>query len=113
MPRLKLTYAGCKYDRIEALRSGGIEPEGIALNVIVLPSGRQIFDRMVGGEEPNRPTLEAPVRYMVEQHFIAKADPARIAVRAAAGRERQLDYLAGKNCATSPPLRRPACRRRS
>src|SRR5580693_8722570 len=51
MPRLSLTYASCKYDRIEALRSGEVAVEGIDLNVMVFPSGRQIFDRMVGGEE--------------------------------------------------------------
>jgi 4,5-dihydroxyphthalate decarboxylase len=51
MPRLTLTFASCKYDRMEALRCGEVEVEGIDLNVIVLPSGRQIFDRMVGGRE--------------------------------------------------------------
>jgi 4,5-dihydroxyphthalate decarboxylase len=59
MPRLKLTYASCKYDRIEALRSGEVEPEGIELNVMVFPSGRQIFDRMVGGEEFDASELSA------------------------------------------------------
>jgi 4,5-dihydroxyphthalate decarboxylase len=59
MSRLKLTYASCKYDRIEALRSGEVEPEGIELNVIVFPSGRQIFDRMVGGEEFDASELSA------------------------------------------------------
>ncbi len=51
MPRLSLTYASCKYDRIEALRSGEVRVEGIDLNLIVFSSGRQIFDRMVGGQE--------------------------------------------------------------
>jgi ABC-type enterochelin transport system ATPase subunit len=50
MAPLKLTYASCKYDRIEALRSGEVQVEGIDLNVIAFPSGRQIFDRMIGGE---------------------------------------------------------------
>jgi 4,5-dihydroxyphthalate decarboxylase len=59
MPRLKLTYASCKYDRIEALRAGEVEPEGIDLNVIVFASGRQIFDRMVGGEEFDASELSA------------------------------------------------------
>src|SRR5580693_2046200 len=51
MAPLTLTYASCKYDRIEALRAGEVRVEGIDLNVVVFPSGRQIFDRMVGGEE--------------------------------------------------------------
>jgi 4,5-dihydroxyphthalate decarboxylase len=59
MPRLSLTYASCKYDRIEALRSGDVQVEGVDLNVIVFPSGRQIFDRMVGGEEFDASELSA------------------------------------------------------
>ena len=59
MPRLSLTYASCKYDRIEALRSGEVEAEGIDLNVMVFPSGRQIFDRMIGGYEFDASELSA------------------------------------------------------
>ncbi len=59
MARLPLTYASCKYDRIEALRSGEVQVEGIDLNVMVFPSGRQIFDRMVGGEEFDASELSA------------------------------------------------------
>jgi 4,5-dihydroxyphthalate decarboxylase len=59
MPRLSLTYASCKYDRIEALRSGEVHVEGVDLNVMVFPSGRQIFDRMVGGEEFDASELSA------------------------------------------------------
>src|ERR1700722_12438690 len=51
MAPLFLTYASCRYDRIEPLRSGEVAIKGIDLNVMVFPSGRQIFDRMVGGEE--------------------------------------------------------------
>jgi 4,5-dihydroxyphthalate decarboxylase len=51
MCRLNLTYASSKYDRVEALRTGEVNVEGIDLNVMVFPSGRQIFDRMVGGQE--------------------------------------------------------------
>jgi 4,5-dihydroxyphthalate decarboxylase len=51
MSRLSLTYASCRYDRIEALRAGEVLVEGIDLNTILFPSGREIFDRMVGGRE--------------------------------------------------------------
>jgi 4,5-dihydroxyphthalate decarboxylase len=51
MAPLRLTYASCRYDRIEPLRSGEVVAEGIDLNVMVFPSGRQIFDRMVEAEE--------------------------------------------------------------
>jgi 4,5-dihydroxyphthalate decarboxylase len=49
--RLALTFACCRYDRMEAIREGEVVPEGIELNCITLRSGRQIFDRMVGGQE--------------------------------------------------------------
>jgi 4,5-dihydroxyphthalate decarboxylase len=121
--RLELTFACCRYDRTEALREGAIPIEGIDLNCITLTSGREVFDRMVGGREFDvaelsasefislaargdcpfvalpvfvsrvfrhgyvfintrsgirapkdleRPTLQALVQYMVEQHFIAR-----------------------------------------
>jgi 4,5-dihydroxyphthalate decarboxylase len=59
MSRLSLTYASCKYDRMEALRAGEVAVEGIDLNVMFFPSGRQIFDRMVGGEEFDASELSA------------------------------------------------------
>ena len=59
MSRLSLTYASCRYDRIEPLRAGEVQVEGIDLNVIVFPSGRQIFDRMVGGQEFDASELSA------------------------------------------------------
>jgi ABC-type nitrate/sulfonate/bicarbonate transport system substrate-binding protein len=51
MSRLALTFACCRYDRMEAIREGDVVPEGIDLNCITLRSGREIFDRMVGGHE--------------------------------------------------------------
>jgi len=59
MAPLKLTYASCKYDRIEALHSGEVQVEGIDLNVMVFRSGRQIFDRMTGGQEFDASELSA------------------------------------------------------
>jgi 4,5-dihydroxyphthalate decarboxylase len=59
MTRLSLTYASCRYDRIEPLRAGEVTVEGIDLNVVIFPSGRQIFDRMVGGEEFDASELSA------------------------------------------------------
>jgi 4,5-dihydroxyphthalate decarboxylase len=51
MSRLALTLACCRYDRTEAIRAGEVVPEGIDLNCITFASGREIFDRMVGGRE--------------------------------------------------------------
>jgi 4,5-dihydroxyphthalate decarboxylase len=51
MNRLPLTFACGRYDRTEALRTGEISPEGIALNYIGIEASREIFDRMVGNHE--------------------------------------------------------------
>src|SRR6476619_2801828 len=51
MSRLSLTFACCRYDRMEAIREGAFPIEGIDLNCITLRSGREVFDRMVGGQE--------------------------------------------------------------
>src|SRR5271163_920594 len=59
MPPLSLTYASCRYDRMEPLRAGEVAVEGVDLNFMVFPSGRQIFDRMVGGHEFDASELSA------------------------------------------------------
>jgi 4,5-dihydroxyphthalate decarboxylase len=51
MSKLSLTLACGPYDRMEALRYGIIEAEGIDLNFIPIQAPREIFDRMVGGRE--------------------------------------------------------------
>ena len=51
MARLHLTFAACRYDRLEAIREGSIGIEGADLTCLTLPSGRNVFDRMVGGQE--------------------------------------------------------------
>jgi 4,5-dihydroxyphthalate decarboxylase len=51
MSGLALTFACCRYDRMEAIRASEVVPEGIDLNCITFASGREIFDRMVGGRE--------------------------------------------------------------
>jgi 4,5-dihydroxyphthalate decarboxylase len=49
--RLALTFACCRYDRLEAIRDGEVRLEGIDLTCITLKSGRDVFDRMIGGRE--------------------------------------------------------------
>jgi 4,5-dihydroxyphthalate decarboxylase len=49
--RLALTFASCRYDRLEAIRDGDVTVEGVDLTCITLKSGRDVFDRMVGGRE--------------------------------------------------------------
>jgi 4,5-dihydroxyphthalate decarboxylase len=51
MARLPLTFASCRYDRVEALRTGDVRPEGIDLKMLMFAAGREIFDRMVGARE--------------------------------------------------------------
>ena len=48
---MSLTFACCRYDRMDAIREGDVVPAGLTLNCITLKSGREIFDRMVGGQE--------------------------------------------------------------
>lgn len=51
MSLLPLTFACGPYDRMEALRHGLIDVEGIDLNYLEIQAPREIFDRMVGGLE--------------------------------------------------------------
>jgi 4,5-dihydroxyphthalate decarboxylase len=51
MAPLPLTFASCRYDRVEPLRTGDVRPEGIDLKMLMFPAGREIFDRMVGARE--------------------------------------------------------------
>jgi 4,5-dihydroxyphthalate decarboxylase len=51
MSRLHLTFAACRYDRLEAIREGNVTVEGVDLTCLTLKSGRDVFDRMVGGRE--------------------------------------------------------------
>ncbi len=45
---LRLTFACGNYDRMDALRSGEVGPEGIDLDFIGIDAPREIFDRMMG-----------------------------------------------------------------
>jgi 4,5-dihydroxyphthalate decarboxylase len=49
--RLHLSFACCRYDRMEAIREGTVAVEGVDLTCLTLKSGRDVFDRMVGGQE--------------------------------------------------------------
>jgi 4,5-dihydroxyphthalate decarboxylase len=51
MSRLRLTFAACRYDRLETIREGSVTVEGVDLTCLTLKSGRDVFDRMVGGQE--------------------------------------------------------------
>jgi 4,5-dihydroxyphthalate decarboxylase len=51
MGRLQLSFACALYDRVEALYTGEVRPDGIDLNFIPIEEPRPIFDRMSGGRE--------------------------------------------------------------
>lgn len=51
MPRLQLSFACALYDRMLALYTGDVKPDGIDLNFIAIDQPRPIFDRMSGGQE--------------------------------------------------------------
>ncbi len=46
MPALPITFACGLYDRMLALQTGEIKPDGIDLNFLVMDNPREIFDRM-------------------------------------------------------------------
>lgn len=48
MSRLPLTFACAGYDRMQALLTGEVRPDGIDLNFIQVDNPRELFDRMVG-----------------------------------------------------------------
>jgi 4,5-dihydroxyphthalate decarboxylase len=51
MPNVPITFACGLYDRMLALQTGDIKPDGIDLNFLVMDNPRQIFDRMTNGLE--------------------------------------------------------------
>ncbi len=51
MSKLKLSFACALYDRMQALYTGEVQPDGIELNFIPIEEPRPIFDRMSGGHE--------------------------------------------------------------
>src|ERR1700761_5205083 len=51
MPNVPITFACGLYDRMLALYTGDIKPEGIDLSFKVMDNPRQIFDRMNNGLE--------------------------------------------------------------
>ena len=48
MSKLSMTFACGLYDRMVALKTGEVQPEGIDLNFINIDNPRELFDRMVG-----------------------------------------------------------------
>ena len=46
MPGLPITFACGLYDRMLALHTGEVKPDGIALNFLGIDHPREIFDRM-------------------------------------------------------------------
>src|ERR1700691_2851189 len=51
MPKLQLSFACALYDRMLALYTGEVKPDGIDVNFIAIDQPRPIFDRMSGGQE--------------------------------------------------------------
>jgi 4,5-dihydroxyphthalate decarboxylase len=49
--RVPITFACGLYDRMQALYTGEVRPEGIDLDFINIDAPRAIFDRMAGGQE--------------------------------------------------------------
>jgi 4,5-dihydroxyphthalate decarboxylase len=65
MPGLPITFACGLYDRMLALYTGDVKPDGIDLNFVVLDNPREIFDRMTG-------RLEFDVCEMSSSEYISR-----------------------------------------
>ncbi len=50
-PKICLTFACGPYDRMDALAQGNVKAEGIDLNYVMIDHPRDIFDRMIRGQE--------------------------------------------------------------
>ena len=73
--RVQLNFACGLYDRVQALQTGEVRPEGVDLNFITINHPRDIFDRMVGGREFDVSELSASeyiTRYVAgDKTFVA------------------------------------------
>ena len=65
MPALPINFACGLYDRMLALYTGDVKPDGIDLNFVVLDNPREIFDRMTG-------RLEFDVCEMSSSEYISR-----------------------------------------
>jgi 4,5-dihydroxyphthalate decarboxylase len=67
MADVKITFACGPYDRMEALKSGAVKPEGIDLQFVSIRSPRTIFDKM-GGRNPEFDSSEFSASEYVSQY---------------------------------------------
>ena len=51
MSNVRISFACGPYDRMDALRTGAVRPEGVDLDYISIESPREIFDRMAQKRE--------------------------------------------------------------
>jgi len=65
LSKLSMTFACGLYDRMIALRTGEVQPEGIDLNFINIDNPRELFDRMVG-------KLEFDASEMSSSEYVAR-----------------------------------------
>ena len=57
--KIPINFACGPYDRMTAMRTGEVQPAGIALNYICIDHPRDVFDRMIGGQEFEASELSA------------------------------------------------------
>ena len=71
MAALPITFACGLYDRMLALQTGEIKPDGIDLNFLVMDNPREIFDRMSNG-------LEFDACEMSSSEFVSRYAPNKL-----------------------------------
>jgi hypothetical protein len=93
---LPMTFACGLYDRMLALQTGEISPDGIDLNFLVMDNPREIFDRM-----SNR--LEFDACEMSSSEFVATASSSSTASTSS---RRRISPASGSACRSTPRPRR-------
>jgi 4,5-dihydroxyphthalate decarboxylase len=76
MPQLQMTFACGLYDRMMALYTGEVRPEGIDLDFIAVHDPRELFDRMMGGLEFDASEMSAS-EYIIRR---AEGDKTLVAI---------------------------------
>ena len=72
MPNVPITFACGLYDRMLALYTGEVKPEGIDLNFLAIDDPRQIFDRM--GKNQEFDTSEMSSSEMITRHAAGRRE---------------------------------------
>jgi 4,5-dihydroxyphthalate decarboxylase len=72
MPNVPITFACGLYDRMQALHTGEVKPDGIDLNFLAIDDPRQIFDRM--GKHLEFDACEMSSSEVISRHALGRRE---------------------------------------